>query len=165
MKNKLIPSLFTGAILALAVLTPGCTTVTKQVVTNGVTNTVATSQLDPVRTADAIRAITAVAVPFAIEKDPQAAVYFEAAAVLFRAAADAGAYDPVYLQASLDAIPFAQIKTPEAKAGINAAFAIYRAYFGETVSAKILDTSPWAKPVLEALADGIFAALPTPPAK
>src|SRR5690242_6633188 len=130
--KKFIPSVLLVALfLALGALlvtsSSGCKSVPQTTVTNGVTNTVIVSELDPVRTSDAIRAVVGTAVPFAIQKDTNSVAYFRAAAVILSVAANNGNYDPASLQASLDHISVKELRTPEAKSAINAAFGIYRA--------------------------------------
>lgn len=165
MRNRRLLPIFAMAlaICATAVIpiaSTGCKTVTTQVVdANGVTNQVSKSELDPIRTSEAIRTIVSTAVPFAIEKDAHAIAYFRGATIVLRAAAEGGRYDPDALQATLNTISVKEVRSPEAKACINAALGIYRAYFGEAVNAK-LDQNEWVKPVLLALANGINDGLP-----
>lgn len=144
------------ALIAIPIVSPGCKTVSAS---DGGTNSAPVVRIDPEMTSDAIRIAVAAAVPFAIEKDTNSIPYLRAAAIVLNAAADAGNYDPAQLQASLDHISVKELRSAEARAGINAAFAIYRAYAGKAVDAK-LSQDVWVKPVLKALADGISAGLP-----
>lgn len=138
-------------------LIQGCKTTTT--VTNGQTNTVTT--LDPQRTADAIRVIIAAGVPFAVEQDTNSIAYLRAAAVVFKAAANKGEVDPAQLNAALAALSVKELRGPEARALVNAVVGIYKVSFGDAVSAQ-LDKTQWATPILDAVADGLFAALPPP---
>lgn len=152
-KTEIIIAVLT--IAALAFLT-GCKTAGGS--SSGGTNAPIV-RLDPQMTSDAIRVAVAAVVPFAIEKDTNSIAYFRAAAIVLNAASDSGNYDTAQLKASLDHISVRELRSAEARAGINAAFAIYKAYAGKAVDAKLAQDE-WVKPVLQALADGINAALP-----
>jgi len=157
--NKIIlVSILTLSVGALGLLTPGCTTTSKQVVTNGVTNTVQVTQLDAQKTADAIAVVLPAGVAFAVARDANTAAYFHAAAIVFAAAVENGQYDPKAIETTLSTISIKELRTPEAKAAIEAGLAIYRSYFGEIISQK-LEQATWVKPVLLALAEGIEGGL------
>lgn len=157
MKNKfpIVLIAIGSAIGLLTACTQGCKTTAT--VTNGVTNTVTT--LDASKMSASVEILVAASVPFAIEKDTNCIPYLRAAAVVFKAAAESGKYDSAQVESALDSISVNELRTPEAQAGVKAALAVYQVYLGEIVSAK-LDATTWAKPLLEAIANGILAALP-----
>lgn len=141
----------TPLLFAIPLTNTGCTTTTQA------DGTVVT-KLDPTRTSDAIRAILPAGVVAAVNADHNSAAYLQASALAINAAVENGAYDPDKLKATLDTISVKELRTPEARVCIEAALGIYRAYWADSVSAK-LDQTVWVKPVMKAIADGIEAGL------
>ena len=159
MKRAQASILVVVTALVICCVGTGCRTVTSTEVANGATNIVTRTELDPQKTASAIRAGIPAGVILALQKDPESEVYLRAAAIVLRAAAARGEYDPDQVQQTLQAMPVSELRTPEATAAISAAMGLYRAYLGDVVGAK-LEAEEWAVPILKAIADGLWDALP-----
>ena len=152
------------ALAAAAALVSGCIK-TMQVSSNTGTNGVVTlttnivSTLDTNAVVSAINAVVPAAVSYACSKDTNAAPYFVQAALVLKAASDAGQYDPAQIEASLSKISIRQLRTQTAIDAENAGLSIYKAFFGQVVDqqlAKVL----WLDPILQGLANAIQAGIP-----
>lgn len=134
----------------------GCKTTTT-IGSDGSTNVV--SSLDPVKVSEGIKVLIAAGVPFAIQQDANSVPYLRAAAVVFKAAANSGDYDPAQLDAALKKISVKELRDPQARALVIAVLGVYKVTLADAVNAK-LNQSDWAIPVLNAIADGLDSALP-----
>lgn len=163
MKNLI--SISIAAVLWL-LLTTGCTT-TQQIThwPDGTSTTNAVKQLDPQKTASAIRFIIPSAVTIAVAHEPSAREYIAKAQVAICFAASAGQTSPDQLKAAVNATGVREIQTPEAQTAITAVYGIYEAYYGDVIAQK-LDQNQWLIPVLRAICDGLTEGLanaPVPP--
>lgn len=113
---------------------------------------------------NAIESATGLGVSLAINKDTNSIAYFRAAEVILTGALANGQYDPGQLTAALNAISISELRdSSSAKAGVQTGLVLYQAFFGQVVSAKIADASPYLRPGLAAVRDGIAAELPATP--
>lgn len=156
------PSLVILALAAaVAMALSACrTTQTTTVSPSGQTNISTTVTLDPMA-GIAIEAITAAAVPVAVQKDPNAANYLMLAAEVFEAAANDAAYDPAKLQAALSTISAKELRDPTAQAIITGALGFYKGAVADTVNAKVDATKygPFLKSILHGIAVGITTGM------
>lgn len=150
------------ALIGLTVLV-GCTTTS--VVTNNpdgtsTTNTVKT--LDIAKTTNAINAAVPVVVRLAIQKTPESRKYLsDAALAIMVFTSTSQTFDPDALnKAILDAVG-GDVLSPDAISAIDAAIALYKAYYGDAVLAK-LNSRPWLIPILNSLSQSILKGLAPP---
>lgn len=134
----------------------GCTTTTT---TTPAGQTVTTTMLDTNAVISAIQNVVPAAVKAAVNKDPNCGPYLKQVAVLFRAAAMRGDFDPKMIQDSLSQISIKELRTDEAALAEQAALGLYQAFAAQVVSQK-LDQVVWLRPVLDALSRAIVAGLP-----
>jgi len=110
---------------------------------------------------ETIESATSLGVALAISKDTNSIAYFRAADVILTAALANGQFDPNQLSATLKTISVNELKdSSSAQAGGQTGLILYQTFFGQIVSAKIADTSPYLGPGLAAIRDGIGAELP-----
>lgn len=165
MKKNLTSLLFLTALLAIAATLTfsGCTSVPKTTTTvvNGQTqtNTTLVAQADPTKVAEAVKALVLTGSVLAVEKDPNARAYLQAAAIAIGAVANQGQYDPGTVKTTLNSISVNELHSQEAQVVIQAALGLYSSYFSDVVSQK-LDQTTWLGPILKAIAEGINAGLP-----
>ena len=110
---------------------------------------------------ETIESATSLGVALAISKDTNSIAYFRAADVILTAALANGQFDPKQLSATLKTISVNELKdSSSAQAGVQTGLILYQTFFGQIVSAKIADTSPYLGPGLAAIRDGIGVELP-----
>lgn len=169
MNTKLkIFSIASTLVLAASLSLTACRTVsTTTVSSNGQTNTVESVVLDPTAAAT-IQGVTAAAVPFAVQKDPNSKAYLLVAAETFEAFSNDSAFDPNALQTALSTISVKELRDPTAQSIVNGAVGFYRGALAGVVNAKIDATKygPFLKSILHAVALGISTGLsPATPAQ
>jgi len=145
------------AMVALLGFGAGCTTATVPGANGQPATTVPTLDTNAVITG--INAVVPVAVRLAVQKDTNCGPYLKQAAIIFRAAAMRGDFDPLMIQQSLASISIKELRTDEAALAEQAGLALYQAYVAQVVSAK-LDQVVWLRPVLDALSRAIVQGLP-----
>ena len=96
-----------------------------------------------------------------VKADTNSVAYFLVAEEVIAVALDNDEYDPALIQRSFDSISLNGVRdNPDVVNGVNMGLALYQAFFGQVVSQKIADCSPYLRPALAALHDGIAAGLP-----
>jgi hypothetical protein len=148
-----------SAIGILCFASQGCKTVSQPEVSNGVTNQVTKHVFDPDTASKALHLAATVGVPMAVKADTNSAAYLRAAAVLIKAEAESGNYDPDQLHAALSTISIKELRTGDAPRFIEAALGLYSLTVGAAMSEQNAKVE-WLTPVLEGLANGILDALP-----
>lgn len=98
------------------------------------------------------------AVRFACKKDTNAVAYLQQAAVVIRAAAMRGDFDPALIEQSLSTISIRELRTDEAQLAEETALALYKSFAAKVVGQK-LDQVVWLQPVLDALSQAILEGL------
>lgn len=169
---KKILSLIGSAIL-LALISTGCATTgttggTPPISvnpTNGIIS-VFGNPIDPVVTGNTIKGIAQAGAAAAIQYDKNSVSYLQLAETTLDLAVTDGKYDPATLASALANISVKEARDPKVTQGVMAALNIYAIFAGQVVTADVKDVSPYLKPALEGLRDGIKAALamnaPTP---
>lgn len=163
MNIKSITCCFSGATLAITLLSSGCATGANHappiaIGTNGLIS-VAGHEIQPEAMQTACRVAAQGGTIAAVKYDGNARAYLQAAQVVFDTALQNGEYDPVVLNQSLSSISIKEARDPNVTAGIESALGVYSMFFGSVVSAKIADVSPYAVPALTGLRDGIKSGL------
>ena len=160
------------ACMTAAMLIIGCKSATPQSVNLGVTtatvNTngilyLGSTPVDPAEVGLGVKLGAKYGTQALLKQNPASREYLEIAVGVIDAAIVAKNYDPAQLQGAL----MAAMPTANANTAITISTAvadgldIYRTFYGQVVSNKIADVSPYLAPSLQGLADGIAVALAT----
>ena len=93
-----------------------------------------------------------------VRADKNSIEYFQLVEQVLEIALDSGQLDPIALRNTIAGLPMPD--NPDVNNGIVAGLALYQAFFGQVVAQQINDASPYLRPALSALHDGIAAGLP-----
>lgn len=147
-------------VVGLCIGNNGCTTVTNTTTdTNGVTTTNITTTLDTNKVINALNAAVPPAVRLIVANKPQTRQYFQdVAAGINLFTSTSSTFDPSGLNAAIKSAVGSDAVDPDAFAAIDAGVAIFKAFYGDALTAK-LNTPSWLLPVLRAFADDINAGL------
>ena len=172
-KNILITTLILCSLLVAASFAEvGCKSTTPQSVNLGVTtatvNTngilyLGSTPVDPAEVGLGVKLGAKYGAQALLKQNPASREFLEIAVGVIDAAIVAKNYDPANLQGAL----MAAMPTADANTAITISTAIadgldiYRTFYGQVVSNKIADVSPYLAPSLQGLADGIAVALAT----
>lgn len=144
MKSKILLCL----LLACSLCLPAC-----------VTTPQGTKTLDIPRTTNAINAVVPVAVRLAIQKQPASRQYLaDAAAAISLFTSTSATFDPDALNREIQTAVGQDVLSPDALTAIDAAVALYKAYYGDALLAR-LNTPDWLLPVLQSLSSSITKGL------
>jgi hypothetical protein len=165
MKNKLTVS---ALILASLIATVGCVTTNPSgpatpsiiyvdsqglLVVEGVV-------IDPSTVGQTIGLATTIGAAQAVQSDIHATQYLQAAKQLIDASLATGNYDPAALQNALNSISINELKNnATVKAIIVTSINAYARYYGAVVAQNLGDTSPYLKPILQGISNGIGAVV------
>lgn len=158
MKTKLIMAALAGLLLAV---TTGCKTTAGGGVVRTDTNGIVTIGSWVVNTNDVyngVRIAAKIGTQEALRADPKGApVYLGLVQQTLTAALGRDELDPMAIRKSITGLGY--MPSAEAATGIEAGLALYQAFFGQVVAQKIDNASPYLRPALTALRDGIQAGL------
>ncbi len=107
------------------------------------------------RMSSAISAAASWGVYKAVQADPNAQAYCEAAAFVIGLLIESGDLRPEALDQALSRISVRELRSEDARMGLDVALGLYQAYFGDSVAGNLAE----AKPVLEALRVGVVRGL------
>lgn len=129
--------------------------------TNGII-TVFGHDLDPVATGNSLKGLSQAGALAALQYDANSRAYLQLVQTILTVAIQNGQYDPAVLQNSLATISINEAHDPKVTEGINAALGLYSIFAGQIVTSQVTDVSPYLKPALTGVRDGIAAAVGAP---
>jgi hypothetical protein len=151
MKKLIVLLALALAIVPLSLTTTGCVTGP-----DGRTS-VDTNVID--KTAIVLRTTVTDLALIAVEKDRNAASYFQLANAVIDKLLDGGDLSPVTVRKALEAVPIKELQGTYAKVAIATALGSYEIYWGDYIRGKI-GANYAAATLLRAVKDGITFAIP-----
>ncbi len=148
--QKALAALTLGLMLFGVLTISGCTTTQNPsgiITVGGVT-------IDPVKTGHIVQVLAKNGGVAAIQQKPSVRPYFKDASLAITLAIAAGTVAPDDIKASLSGVT----SDPLAVSAVTDALQIYGDFYGDVVTAKLADKSPYAIPVLLGLATGLRQA-------
>lgn len=114
--------------------------------------------VQPAMVGDTIGLGVTIGVGQVVQSDTNALAYFKLAKVVIDASLNNGNYDPISLQLALNTISVSELRdSAVVKSIIKRALNAYARYAGAVTAQGIGDVSPYLKPILQGISDGIGA--------